>query len=416
MQQNQQQTMSGNEVVSAKQQLAGVMAQLESRREELAHVLPRDVSFDQFIVSANQALRNNPKLLRCTTGSIVNACVKAAYDGLRIDGKEAAIVDAEESYKEGNAWKKRAVARYMPMVFGLIKQILQSGLVLDVKAVIVYANEIATGRFELLEGTNPGIKHMPILTGDKGAMVGAYSTALLKSGVRTFEWMDAAAIIDVMKEAKTKKVWERWPTEMWKKTVVRRHRKTLPSTKDVIIRDMEAEEMFPQFDRNQPHPQFADGMIGHNSMAMQQQRPTRQSIADQQGTGSGTPLDMGGGFDGSTGEIIDHDRDDQREDSRDQQQDQQREVQQDRGQQDDGRDTDLDLPDSEQAWGVWGLDIERKLAAAKDSAELDRVWKDSAPIRVEASKAIRDRLTGILTDRTADMAADAAAGAGADEQ
>lgn len=383
---NVTQRMSDNEALTGHQVLMNVMAELEARRDEIAHVLPRDVSFDTFVVSINQALRNSPRLLKCTGASLINACVKAAYDGLKIDGKEAAIVDAKESYKVGSVWKERVVARYMPMVFGLIKQILQSGLVLDIKATVVYAAEEATGRFKLLEGTSPGIHHEPILHGEKGPMIGAYSIALLKNGARTFEWMDAAAIVDVRKEAKTDKVWDRWPTEMWKKTVIRRHRKTLPSTKDVEIRDMEAREMFPQFDRETPHPQFAETGGA---------RPTRAAFAltDQQGTHSGAPLDLGG-----EGEMVEQTNDNRGEQQQTQQQSTAHQQEE----------PEVQLPEDPAAWRGWAEDVENSFEQAENADVLDEAWRRHLPIMEHADKGTRDHLTGLYTDRLADIAGDAA--------
>lgn len=404
-QEQHHQPMQQNEVVTAQEKLNQVLQALDERGEELAGVLPRDVTLTAFLANVNQALRNNPKLLRCTFSSIVNACVKAAYDGLRIDGKEAAIVDAKESYKDGGAWKERDVARYMPMVFGLIKQILQSGAALTVKAVIVYQRELTTinpvdgkPHFMLLEGTTPGIHHAPILFGEKGDPVGCYSIAEIQRGIFKFEWMDRIAILDVQKEAKTDKVWKRWPTEMWKKTVIRRLRKSLAGTSQ--IRDMEAAEMFAQFDRTQPHPQLASPMTTP--------RPMR-ALPNQVGTESGVPLDLGSG---DEGEMMDADRAEQRERDRggnqQRQQDEPREQQRQQTQE-----PEVQLPEDDTAWGVWGTALENKIRDATTLEEVDRAWREAQPIFKHAGKAIRDRLTAKVTERNADLALDeAGAGAG----
>lgn len=386
----QQQRLAQNEVISAGQKLAGVLEALNERGDELADVLPNDITLAAFLATVNQALRNNPKLLRCTGTSLIDACVKAAYDGLRIDGKEAAIVDANERYQDGGAWKDRAVARYMPMVFGLIKQILQTGAAVAVKSVIVYKNEAATGRFTLLEGTTPGIHHQPFIEGeDRGEMIGAYAIATLASGIHKFEWMDKRAIEDVKEEAKTDKVWKRWPTEMWKKTVVRRLRKTLAGTSQ--IRDMEAAQMFPQFDRTQPHPQLAG--IGHNSAATE--RPTRAALA-YDANSAGVPLDLESGqFDRVTGEVVENVRDDRGE-----------QRQREKAQPIDQRqaEPEVQLPENEAAWGVWGLSVERALREAKTAEAIDAAWADAQPIYKHATKAIRDRLTALVTDRNTALA------------
>ena len=392
-QNDQHQPMTGNEVISTEERLRRVLHALNQRGEELASVLPADITLVSFIANVNGALRNNPKLLRCTFESIINACVKAAYDGLRIDGKEAAIVDAKERYQDpaDRQWKERDVARYMPMVFGLIKQILQCGAALTVKAVIVYRRELTEispisgkPRFMLLEGTTPGIHHEPIVDGsDKGEMVGAYAVAEVKPGVFKHEWMDKAAILDVQEESKTDKVWKRWPTEMWKKTVVRRLRKSLSGTSQ--IRDMEAAMMFPHFDKTVSHPQLA---------APAGARPTRAALSDYSGSESGVPLDLGAE---SEGVVIDRNAEQQREEPREQ-----------RAAQGQGtpepEEPRVELPANDVEWAVWGDELEGKIAKAKDAEALDAVWVEAQPVMKHASKAIRARINGKVTERNTDLA------------
>lgn len=394
----QPERMTENEAITARQKLEGVLAELALRRADLEPVLPRDMPFEAFATSVNQALRNNPRLLKCTGHSLVNACIKAAYDGLKIDGKEAAIVDAEESYKEGNVWKKRTVARYMPMVFGLIKKILQTGLVLDMSAIIVYANDA----FDYQEGIPPVLHHKPLVTGPRGAMIGCYSRALLKSGHWVAEWMRADDILDIQKESKTDNVWNRWPTEMWKKTVVRRHRKSLPSTNDVVFHDMELREMFPQFDRDTPHPQLAG--IGHNSGIPP--RPTRHSAIEHSGD-NGVAMDFGEARETVTVDQRERERDVDRG-----QQKQSRKAEAAQGQE--GLELTI-IPGTPDEWDIWERFIHTKAAEAKDADALQDLWKTNDPILKAASKATRDRVSSLLTDRIADVATDSQSGAVAGE-
>ncbi|HEX9947373.1 MAG TPA: recombinase RecT [Allosphingosinicella sp.] len=377
--------MGENERITAEQKLLGVLGELERRKDEIAHVLPNDISADAFFAIVNQALRNNPKLLRCTGPSLVNACIKAAYDGLRIDGKEAAIVDAEERYNDNGTWKTRIVARYMPMVFGLIKQILKGGGVIAMHARIVYENEVKQGRFDLVEGSNPHIVHKPMIEGDRGRMMGAYSIATLASGVTVHEWMRADEILDVRKESKFDGVWDRWPTEMWKKTVIRRHRKTLPGTS--AIRDMEAREMFPQFDRAEPHPQLAAPIPA---------RPRRDQGAlpapEQELETDFAPRDRG--------EPV------EREERRD---DQQRQAARADG--DDG-----ELPADEGGWATWGVALEEEIGRSVKVDDVNKVWRRENSRLQHAPRAMRERLTSQFTDRIATLASETGAGAEAGGQ
>ena len=386
----QQEEFSNNEAMGLQQQLQFVLGQLVTRREEIAAVLPPDLPFDRFHATINQALRNNPDILRCTGVSIVNACVKSAYDGLRLDGKEAALVAHNVKVsKNPDRWENHA--EYFPMVRGLIKKILMAREVVSMEAEVIYEHDI----YRVTRGTNPEIHHEPKLVGDRGKPIAYYSVATLKGGYRSAEIMTAADVADVQKEAKTDFVWKRWPGEMGKKSVIRRHEKKLPSGRDMV--DVEAREMFPQFDRTQPHPQLA--APGPTP------RPTRAALTDQAGTAFGVAFDYGAaqGFaDEREHVVVDQARDEPREQQR--QQDAPREQ----------REPEVQLPEDERAWATWGTSVEDGIRDAKTTDDLDRAWRDAAPIFKHASKAIRDRLTGLVTARNTDLALDdAGTGAGA---
>src|SRR3546814_247506 len=102
-----------------------VLNQLGNREKEISNMLPQDLPIERFQANVLNALRNTPSILDATAASIVKACMKAAYDGLRIDGKEAAIVVHENTYGQGQNQRKVKEAEYFPMAFGLIQQVLR---------------------------------------------------------------------------------------------------------------------------------------------------------------------------------------------------------------------------------------------------------------------------------------------------
>lgn len=395
---NGQQNYSNNQVISHRAVLADVLGAIGARRGELEPLLPPDQTFEAFHATINQALRANPDLLTCEPRSLVNACVKAGYDGLRIDGKEAAIV--WDMITPPGGGRKIKTARYMPMYQGLVQQVLRGGLVLACEADVIYANDT----YRIIRGSNPQIIHEPLLEGDRGEMIAAYNVATLASGLRTSAYLTREQVIDIQKESKSgwkdgapAGVWERWPREQWKKTILRQHRKTLPVGTHPI-RDAELSEDFPQFDRQTPHPQFAPAAA----------RPTRAAIANRAGTEAGEPMDFGfgGSFNGETGEVIEHGREEPREEHLQQRADPPREQEQ-------PRQADVAIPEDANAWAAWGTDIETKLGEAKTAQDVDRVWSDAAPVMKHANKAVRDRLTGLVTKRNTDLMLDAEDGDGA---
>ena len=265
--------------MSRENTLSTVLKNLSNNEEEIRAVLPDDLPYERFIATTQQALLQFPAILDCTPASVTQACMKAAYDGLRIDGKEAAIVERKQSQKGRNQGQKKKLAHYMPMAFGLVQQIYRGKEVIAMEVEVVYESD----QFHYQKGTDPLIQHVPDLKRPKDdQIIAAYSIATLKTGVKTFEVLDMADLAQIRAAASTDMVWKQWPGEMSKKSAVRRHRKMLPlGDRDIII-DSEQSDMYGM---------DAPG-IGHNSQPAQiPPRPRqRAAIENQQGTGAGMQM------------------------------------------------------------------------------------------------------------------------------
>jgi recombination protein RecT len=379
---------------SGEDKLSGVLAELYERRSEIASLLPADIAFESFHASVNQALRMNPGILRCHGPSIVNACIKAAYDGLKLDGREATIVSNNVKFAtRPDQWREEA--RYMPMVFGLRKQILQSGLVHDVYTMLVWENE----PFQVRGGLDRDILHEVLPDSKRGQKLKAvYSVAVLSSGVRTFEVMWRADVDEVRNAAQTDMVWNKWEGEMWRKTVLRRHRKSLPSTRDV--RDAEAVEMFPQFAGNSEKLALPDSTQGWPS-------PPALAAPAQR-----FDYDFGGGP--AQKEPV--------EDRRSTPEPQQTQTQHNNN--DDRRGEALGttakearreslppLPDGAEEWLTWSKDLLSKICACSTVDTCNALWTDSMVFIDHAPDDARDTVIAAFTDRTAELAADPDTGA-----
>src|SRR6188508_769430 len=235
--------------------------QLEQRAGEFSMVLPAHISADKFQRTILTAVQTNQDLLKCDRRSLLTACMKAAQDGLLPDGREAAIVPFNTSMKLAGKWEKVKLAQYMPMVFGLRKKILQSEEVVDIFAAVVFKQELEgeNPRFVYREGTEHKLFHAPILDFDfkpkDDDIVLAYSVATFANGFKSFEVMRRYEIDEVRESSQTgaqfdakgeprdaKGPWVDWFGEMAKKTVIRRHSKSLPQSSDVLA-DVEAEDM-----------------------------------------------------------------------------------------------------------------------------------------------------------------------------
>jgi len=187
--------------------------------------------------------------------------MKAAQDGLLPDGREAAIVPFKSRVKDPErGWVEVRLAQYLPMVFGLRKKILQSAEVTDLFAAVVYRQEITGGCFHYEEGSERTLRHRPIIDPDfaptDADIALAYSVATFADGTKSFEVMRRGELDRVREASQTgarfdhkgeprepKGPWRDWFPEMAKKTVIRRHSKSLPQSGDVIVRDVESEDM-----------------------------------------------------------------------------------------------------------------------------------------------------------------------------
>jgi recombination protein RecT len=227
-------------------------AQLEQRARDFVDILPSHIKPEKFQRAALSAAQNNPDLLTADRRSFILACLKAAQDGLLPDGREAAIVAFNSRQKGPQGWATIRLAQYMPMVWGLRKKILQSGEIADLFAAVVYRQEIESGRFHYEEGSERQLRHQPILDADfaptDADIALAYSIATFSDGTKSFEVMRRGEIDRVRQESQTgattdkagnpreaKGPWVDWFGEMAKKTVIRRHSKSLPQTGDILV-------------------------------------------------------------------------------------------------------------------------------------------------------------------------------------
>ena len=235
--------------------LVAFKSNLAKRADEFKMALPGHISPEKFQRTVLTAVQSNPKLLDADRASLYTSCMKAAQDGLLPDGREAALVMFSNRVNENGTWVSVDMVQYMPMVYGLRKKILQSGEISSISCNVVYRQEAEAGAFIYEEGTDRTLRHRPMLDIDVGDddIIAAYSIAVMKDGTQSFEVMRRSEINKVRQTSKTGAVgmtdykknpkppkgpWVDWFGEMAKKTVMRRHSKSLPMSGDII--DVEA--------------------------------------------------------------------------------------------------------------------------------------------------------------------------------
>ena len=197
-----------------------VITAVEERLPSFAAVLPPTMPAAKFVASFKTMALNNPDVLRANPRSVVIAVMQAAQDALLPDGRDAAIV------------VRNGVATYQRMGQGLIKLLYRTGRVSSVSLQVVRQGDA----FDYGMGDDAFISHKPSLS-LSGEMIAAYSIVTMKDGIRDRCLMGAEEIERIMRlspsgwDAKAQKprgIWAKHPSEMWKKTVLHRHIKTLP--------------------------------------------------------------------------------------------------------------------------------------------------------------------------------------------
>lgn len=208
----------------------GLRGELEKMSAQFQMALPQHIKPEQFIRTVLTAVNQTPALTTADRRSLFAACMRAAQDGLMPDGREGAIVTFNNQ------------ASWMPMVFGILKKLRQSGEIASVTARLVYQNEIEAGRFQfIIRDGQEQLSHDPILIGERGAVVLAYATAKFRDGTVQNEVMTKADIEKVrnVSRAKSSGPWTQWWDEMARKTVIRRLSKYLPlSAEDQRLRNL----------------------------------------------------------------------------------------------------------------------------------------------------------------------------------
>lgn len=194
---------------------------LEERASHLAELAGGMIEAKKLIKTALLAERRNSKLAECSLPSVFESLLALAEAGLEPDGVEAALVPYSGTCQ--------AQAMYQ----GIVKILYSSGMVKDVSAKIVYSNEVSGGRFKYEDGSEPWVKHEPLIS-NRGVPIAAYAIIRLMTGGHIQDVMskDDVELIRVGSKgaAKPDSPWNKHPLEMWKKTVFRRISKFAPKS------------------------------------------------------------------------------------------------------------------------------------------------------------------------------------------
>ena len=216
--------MSGNAIVQANggrplKPKERLRAMLVRANDNFAAVLPSGVTPERFRQVVIAATSRNEKLLNCDPRALLNEAMRCATDGLVPDGSEAALVP----YKSD--------VTYIPMVRGLCKLALQSGIVTGLVVDLVHEGDV----FDVWTNEKGAhLTHRPNLTDpdrEDKPVLHAYAIATIKGGGSYVERMSRKQLDGIRRMSKATRddsPWNRHTGEMQKKTVLRRLFKRLP--------------------------------------------------------------------------------------------------------------------------------------------------------------------------------------------
>ena len=227
--------------------------------------IKKETSFAIQIVNKNKLLRD------CTTESLLVAVVNIAQVGLTLNpiAKEAYLIPRY------NGKIKKFEAHLEPSYIGLIKLITDAGSITSIQTNLVYDND----EFQIIHGLTTDFRHVPILKGERGSIVGVYSVASVKSGEKVFEYMNREevekirdysdswrAYTDPEKEKVTTCIWKDSEGEMYRKTVVKRIQKYLPRTNQMQYVDNAVKLSNSDWEASSSQIGYAEALIDSSTL------------------------------------------------------------------------------------------------------------------------------------------------------
>jgi recombination protein RecT len=292
---------------------------LDNSKERIAAVLPHHISVDKMISVTLELVKaetdEGNKLALSTPISILEGVLEASQLGLLLMKQlgHGFLIPYKSGRLSTQATQQAKTnvdiyeAKFLIGYRGYIDLVMREGQASTVYSRIVYPGE----RFEIVEGTEHKIIHVPNLQGnDPDDILGAYAVVKYRDGRDPdFEWMNADEIAKIERCSKAKRddaPWKSWREEMTKKTPIRRLCKRLklsPETIAAVVRD-EYRELVPE--RELPE---------HVEIRQPQRRSTKKSEAPAaaggqpaeqatNGTPNGAPKENGNGAKPADAETI----------------------------------------------------------------------------------------------------------------
>lgn len=218
------------EVAIARKEMERHQSFLQQRLAQLGRWVTHGMKPEALIRFAMLDLQQTPRLRECDPGTIYLALLACAQTGLEPGAlkQEAFLIP----FRDNKA--KIVRAQFMAGYRGIIKQARRTREVHGFTGNVVRERDV----FDLDLGSQPRLVHKPLLTGDRGGVIGAYAIAKLSGGHSEIEWMDGDDLKGIEQAARNRGpslAWDNWPDQMQRKAPIRRLGKRLPLGNDYYV-------------------------------------------------------------------------------------------------------------------------------------------------------------------------------------
>ena len=193
---------------------------LDNNKAKIRKALGKWMTMDKMLMLVVNSIRRNPTLAQCSPISIYSCIMQSAQLRLPPDDMRGLAYLVPYWNSKKNCYE----AQFMPGYKGLVSLAKDSGEVKNVYSRVVYDKE----QFEIEEGLNPILRHVPLPPTERGGNRGTYTVVEFKDGSKefTFMWEDDIQKIRKRSKASDNGPWVSDPDEMRKKTTIRRAMKT----------------------------------------------------------------------------------------------------------------------------------------------------------------------------------------------
>ena len=155
---------------------------IATQEERFKQIAP-DMVFEKEAMYALQALSNNTMLQTCDPKSVAASVLNIAMSGLTLNPVMG----------HGYLVPRKGKCVFRPGYQGLIYLLVSSGILKNVEARVVYANDV----FEINYGTSTSVTHKPVINGNPGDIIGVYAIATGANDAKYVEYMTAQEVYNI---------------------------------------------------------------------------------------------------------------------------------------------------------------------------------------------------------------------------